>query len=131
MTVSEHSLSPKLTEETLATLVNAFYARVQADALLSTVFNTAVPDGHWPAHLERMAAFWSSIMLTSGRYHGNPMLAHLKHGNAITPAMFARWLELWEQTASEQLAPDPADAILAKAQRMARNLQFGLFQHAA
>jgi len=138
MTATELSSSPKLTDEALAGVVNVFYARVRADEMLGVVFNTAIPDGHWPPHLVRMASFWSSIMLTSGRYHGNPIQAHVKHREVITPAMFGRWLELWEQTARERLAPADAEAIIFKAHRMARNLQGAMFalprpagQHAA
>lgn len=131
MTASELSPTTALNDKALAALVNDFYSRVRADALLDPVFAGAIPNGHWPAHLERMAAFWSSIMLTSGRYHGNQMLAHMKHRDVIAPEMFTRWLSLWEQTACERLAPADAAAIVAKAQCMARNLQFSLFQHAA
>ena len=55
-----------LSEDGLAALVEAFYARVRADAQLGPVFDGAIDD--WPEHLEKLAAFWSSIMLTSGRY---------------------------------------------------------------
>lgn len=137
MAAFEFSPAPSLTDDALTGLVNAFYTRVRADEVLGQIFKIAIPDGHWPAHLERMAAFWSSVMLTSGRYHGNPMLAHLKHRDVIVPEMFARWLTLWAQTAHERLPPADADAILAKAQHIAKSLQFGLFdlsqhsQHAA
>ena len=55
-----------LSENGLAALVEAFYARVRADAQLGPVFDGAIDD--WPKHLEKLATFWSSIMLTSGRY---------------------------------------------------------------
>ena len=51
-----------LSENGLATLVEAFYARVRADAELGPIFEDAIDD--WPEHLEKLAAFWSSIMLT-------------------------------------------------------------------
>ena len=55
-----------LSENGLAALVEAFYARVRADAQLGPVFDGAIDD--WPKHLVKLSAFWSSIMLTSGRY---------------------------------------------------------------
>ena len=73
-----------LSENGLATLVEAFYARVRADAELGPIFDDAIDD--WPEHLEKLAAFWSSIMLTSGRYKGQPVPAHMKHRDRITPA---------------------------------------------
>ena len=112
-------------EEQLARLVEAFYAKVRADELLGSLFEGAVHD--WPEHLGKLAAFWSSVMLTSGRYKGSPMAAHLRHAAAIDPAMFDRWLELWRQTARELLAPADAEAVIAKAERIAESLKLALF----
>lgn len=112
----------------LARLVEAFYARVRADSLLRDVFEDAVED--WPAHLERLAAFWSSVMLSSGRYKGTPVAAHLRHVDRITPAMFARWLDLWAEVTSVQM-PSAATALQEKAARIARSLQLALSAGAA
>ena len=114
-----------VTDEQLARLVEQFYARVRQDAVLGRVFNEAVSD--WPEHLEKLSAFWSSVMLTTGRYKGNPMAAHLKHGNVIKPAMFERWLHLWRETAREILSETGAAGVIAKAERIAESLQPGLF----
>ena len=92
---------------------------------LGPVFNGAI--GDWPGHLERLAAFWSSVMLTSGRYKGNPMAAHLKHRSSIAPEMFDRWLGLWRETAREHLDEPAAQAIIDKAERIAESLQLGLY----
>lgn len=116
-----------LDDTALASLVDSFYARVRADDELGAMFNAAIADADWPAHLSRMAQFWSSVMLGSGRYHGNPMAAHLKHRDAINPAMFARWLTLWEENARANLSPEDAEAILIKARRIAESLQLALF----
>ena len=75
-------------EDGLKMLVNAFYARVRADAQLGPVFNGAIDD--WPEHLGKLADFWSSVMLTTGRYKGQPVPAHRKHADSITPALFTR-----------------------------------------
>lgn len=114
-----------MTEDQLAVLVDRFYAKVREDDVLGPVFSGAIAD--WPEHLEKMVAFWSSVMLTSGRYKGNPMMAHLKHVAAIRPAMFARWLELWRETAGETLDANGAAAVIAKAERIAESLQLGMF----
>lgn len=116
-----------LSHDALTALVQAFYARVRTDETLGAVFNRAIEPEDWPEHLERMADFWSSVMLTSGRYHGNPVAAHLKHRDAITPGLFERWLALWTQTASEILPAPDAQAVIAKAQRIAESLQLALF----
>ena len=113
-----------ITEEALGRLVGRFYARVREDALLGPVFDAGVHD--WPAHLDQLHAFWSSIMLTSGRYKGKPLPAHLKHAGAMTPARFARWLGLWKATAEELFEPDAAAALQAKATRIAESLSLGV-----
>ena len=114
-----------MTEEDLGRLVDRFYAKVRRDDELGPLFNSAVAD--WPEHLEKLTAFWSSVMLTSGRYKGSPMMAHLRHRSAIEPAMFDRWLELWRETAHETLDQHRAAGIIAKAERIAESLQLGLF----
>lgn len=116
----------RLDEAALAALVESFYRRVRADDVLGPVFARAIADEEWPAHLERMTAFWSSVTLTSGRYHGDPMRAHLKHRDAIAPDMFLRWLAFWEEAARERLAPEDAESIIAKARRIAESLKLAL-----
>ena len=112
-------------DEDLQRLVNKFYARVREDAMIGPVFNGAVHD--WPEHLVRLGAFWSSVINRSGRFKGNPMVAHLKHKSAIDPAMFGRWLQLWRETAMEILPPDRAELVIDRAERIAESLQLGLF----
>jgi hemoglobin len=112
-------------EDQLKTLVDLFYARVRADPELGPIFNDAIED--WPEHLEKLAAFWSSVMLTSGRYKGNPMMAHLKHVRRITPTLFDRWLALWAQTTRDVMPPTAAAALQEKAQRISESLQYAMF----
>ena len=113
-----------ITEEAIGPLVERFYARVRKDALLGPVFDGAIDD--WPEHLERLTAFWSSVMLTSGRYKGRPLPAHLRHAEAMTPERFERWLALWEETTAELFAPEAAAAFQAKARRIAESLSLGV-----
>ena len=116
-----------ITEESLKLLVDTFYARVRQDELIGPVFNGAIDD--WPEHLERLQAFWSSVMLTSGRYKGRPLPAHVKHGDAINPAAFERWLGLWRETTSELFDADVAAALQEKAERIAESLSLGIAYH--
>ena len=104
----------QIDEAALARLIPAFYDRVRTDAEIGPLFNEAVED--WPAHLEKLVAFWSSVMLTTGRYK-----AH------ITPAMFDRWLAIWTATTDELMPPAAAAALQAKAARIAESLQLALF----
>lgn len=115
---------PPLREAEIAAVVDLFYERVRADPMLGPVFNGSVTD--WPHHLDRLKAFWSSLMLTSGRYKGDPVAAHLPHSGAMTEAAFARWLDLWRATTNELLAADCAQAMQSKAERIAQSLSLAM-----
>lgn len=112
-------------EEDLERVIPAFYARVRADPLIGPIFNEAIDD--WDHHLDRLIAFWSSVMLTSGRYKGNPMAAHVKHRLSISPDMFDRWLGLWAEVTDEMLDAEAAAGMQAKARMIAESLKLGMF----
>ncbi|MEN3976830.1 DUF1971 domain-containing protein [Emcibacter sp. SYSU 3D8] len=120
------SQSP-LTTRQLGELVDRFYARVRADELIGPVFNNAV--GNWPDHLEKLTRFWSSVMLRSGTYSGNPAAEHIKHAGTITPEMFDRWLALWTQTTTELLPPAHALELQRMASRIAESLKSAIKFH--
>ena len=113
-----------LDEERIARVVHAFYRRVRADDLLGPIFATAIAEGDWPAHLERMVAFWSSVALMSGRYHGRPMQAHARL--AVDAVHFDRWLELFRTTATEIGPPEAASHLIERAERIAQSLESGI-----
>ena len=95
----------EITESAIADLVERFYAKARREPLTGPVFNTAVDD--WDEHLHKLRDFWSSVMLTTGRYKGNPMAVHMKH--PIEPAFFERWPALWRETAAScSLRPSPS-----------------------
>ena len=119
------SAASAITEHQIQLLIPRFYARVRADALIGPVFDAAIAD--WPPHLDKLMAFWSSVMLTSGRYTGNPMAAHVKHAGAITPDMFDRWLALWAEVTNDALPPPIATALQDRATRIADSLKLALF----
>jgi len=109
----------------LGQLVDAFYARIRQDEALGPIFNDAVDD--WPEHIGKLTDFWSSVMLGSGRYKGQPVPAHRKHRDRISPALFDRWLALWARTTDEMMLPEVASALQEKAGRIAESLQLALF----
>lgn len=112
-------------EADLECVIPEFYRRVRANDQIGPLFNTVIED--WPHHLDRLIAFWSSVMLTSGRYKGSPMAAHLKHRDAINPAMFECWLRLWDEVTGELLSDAAARAMQAKAQTIGESLKLALF----
>jgi hemoglobin len=65
-------------------------------------------------------------MLTSGRYKGNPMVAHLRQ-KTIRPEHFTRWLNLFRETAGEIFAADAAQAIVSRAENIGKSLQLAMF----
>lgn len=118
-------LHDSLTEETLRTFLAAFYAKVQRDPLIGPVFARVIPDGDWPRHLTVIQDFWSSVVLKSGRYKGNPFGKHQRLAE-LTPAHFERWLALFEQTAKEIFASDAAMLLTERANRIGDSLKAGL-----
>ncbi len=115
-----------VTETSIAHLVDAFYARVRRDPVLGPVFAAAIAEDAWPAHLQRMYAFWSSVMLTSGRYKGNPVDVHAQVAG-MHPSLFEVWLDQFERTAREMFRPDLAEGFAVKARRIAESLKLALF----
>jgi len=84
-------------EAMIERLVRAFYGRARLDPFIGPIFESKVSD--WDCHIARICAFWSSVALMSGRYHGQPMTAHLSL--PIGTAHFDRWLEISAETAQE------------------------------
>ena len=71
-----------------------------------------------------MCAFWSSVALMSGRYHGQPMVAHLPL--PIDTPHFDRWLEIFAATARDVCPPPAAAHFLERAHRIADSLELGI-----
>jgi hemoglobin len=112
-----------ITEPAIAALVHGFYGKARRDPTIGPVFEDAVDD--WDDHLSKLCDFWSSVMLTTGRYKGNPMAAHLKQ--PIQPEFFEHWLDLWRETAGEVFPPAEAGHFVFKAERIAESLKLALF----
>lgn len=109
-------------EDMIGRLVHAFYARVQADGVLAPVFAARVED--WDPHLERMCAFWSSVILMTGRYHGRPMQKHA--ALPVDAGHFDRWLALFVATAQEECPPAAAELFTERARLIAESLELGI-----
>lgn len=112
-------------EPMIERLVRAFYTKVRADELLGPVFAVRIRD--WEPHLQRMCAFWSSVALMSGRYHGTPMVKHLTL--PVDGGHFERWLGLFEATAEEICPPVAAQHFVERARRIAESLELGMAGH--
>lgn len=109
-------------EAMIERLVRGFYVRVQGDPLLGPVFAARIQD--WEPHLQRMCAFWSSVALMSGRYHGQPMRVHAPL--PIDAEHFDRWLSLFEESARELCPPVAAEHFVERSRRIAESLELGI-----
>lgn len=109
-------------EAMIERLVRTFYGRARRDPLIGPIFESKVHD--WERHLHRICAFWSSVALMSGRYHGQPMVTHLPL--PIDTPHFDRWLEIFAETAREVCPPAAAAHFLERAQRIAESLDLGI-----
>lgn len=112
----------RISEPAIAALVHQFYGKARRDPTIGPVFENAVDD--WDEHLAKLCDFWSSVMLTTGRYKGNPMAAHIKQ--PIEPGFFDRWLGLWGETANEVFTPQAAAQFRFKAERIAESLKLAM-----
>ena len=111
-----------LDENVLRELVHRFYAKVREDTFLGPIFASRIAD--WAPHMERMVAFWSSVALMTGRYHGRPVPAHTPL--PIDAAHFDRWLALFRATAREVCPAAGAEHVIERAERVARSLQISV-----
>ena len=109
-------------EAMIERLVRGFYSRIREDDILGPIFAAKIED--WEPHLQKMFAFWSSVALMSGRYHGQPMAKHLPL--PVDARHFDRWLALFEQTARDTCPPKAAEHFTLLAQRIAESLELGI-----
>jgi hemoglobin len=106
-------------------LVRAFYDRARRDPLLGPVFESRVHD--WEAHIAQICAFWPSVALMSGRYHGQPMVLH--QPPPIDTPYFDRWLEIFVEAARDICPPAAATHFTERAYRIADSLELGIAFH--
>lgn len=114
-----------VTETSIRELVYRFYARVREDEVLSPVFEKTLA-GKWDAHMPRMVAFWTKILLGTGDFQGNVFGKHMVL-DGIDKEHFVHWLALFRTTAIEVFGLEHADAVIAVADRIATSLQLGYF----
>lgn len=108
--------SNRPSESEIRRMVEIFYARVREDSELGPIFERRI-GGDWAPHLDRMVDFWTTVLLASGRYRGNPRKAHDAIAE-IRPRHFDRWLTLFGQVLDELFEEHVAADILGRARRM-------------
>jgi hemoglobin len=118
--------APLFTDDEIDRLVETFYARIRRHHRLGPIFETAIGEDGWPAHLSKLKDFWSSVLNTSGRYKGQPVLVH-QGVEDLTEGLFTPWLNLFHQTCVELFDAPRAAIVGQKAERIAASLKLGLF----
>jgi len=113
-------------EAYVSELVDTFYARIRAHPVLGPVFEDAIGE-RWDEHLPKMKAFWSSVAMSTGRYSGKPVPAHVKL-TSVTPGHFDIWLGLFEQTLRDTArTPQAVPYFMERATRIAESLKLAMF----
>jgi len=108
-------------------MVEEFYIAIRGDDRLGPIFAARITD--WDAHLDRMTAFWSSVLHESGGFRGNPMAKHIAIPG-IERDDFLHWLALFGATL-DRLERDPAATrlIIDRARMIADSLLTGIRIH--
>ena len=111
------SLPDITTEADVKHLVDAFYDKVNKDALLAPIFNDHA-QVNWEKHLPIMYQFWSSILLGTATYNGQPFPKHAFL--PVNAAHFAQWLHLFFATIEENFQGPTAEEAKLRAANIAR-----------
>lgn len=117
----------ELDEPMVRAVVERFYARARQDDVVGPVFNRIIPDDEWPAHLDKITDFWSSMLLGTGRYMGRPMPRHIAIPE-LSDSHFARWLALFRKTVEEICPPEVAALFVERAERIGNNFRIRIAQ---
>lgn len=111
--------------EALARLLRQFYADVRQHHEIGPIFNAQIED--WPAHLEKIADFWSAATGGPPRYSGAMPQRHFPLG--LDERHFAAWLDLWRRNCRIQLPADAAEEMIKVAEAIGERLRFLIAYH--
>lgn len=115
-------------DQTIKLLIDGFYSKLRQEPVLGAIFEKAIgtSDSDWQPHLEKMYDFWSSIMLSTGRYRGTPMQKHQELPR-FQIELFDRWLYLFKETAQELHTDDIVAQYSEKSSRIAESLKLSIY----
>ncbi len=103
----------------LLQLLRHFYADVRQHHLIGPIFNSHIQD--WPAHLEKIAHFWSPMLGGPWDYAGAMPPKHVPLG--LQEDHFAAWLGLWEHNCQVWLPEEAANELISRAHFIAQRLR--------
>lgn len=97
--------------------VDTFYDKVKRDGLLGPVFLGAIT-GDWQPHLDKMYAFWDSVLFHVPGFSGNPFARHAPL--RIDQSHFDNWLVLFDETINTLFKGPVADEAKGRARMIAQ-----------
>lgn len=104
---------------TLALLLRRFYADVRQHREIGPIFERQIHD--WPAHLEKIADFWSGATGGPPAYSGPMPMKHVPLG--LEEKHFAAWLDLWARHCRAHLPDAEAGEMIALAETIGQRLR--------
>ena len=121
-------LKAGIDDQMIRRVVAEFYARARKHDVLGPIFEAHV--SNWDEHIDRISAFWSSVLLMTGRYDGRPMPAHARIPG-LTSEHFDIWVSLFRDTVQDLCPPAAAALFVDRAERIGDTLEAGIAQHRA
>src|SRR3569833_704639 len=91
------------TETQIEDLVATFYARIRKHPTLGPIFLRVIGP-EWGPHSRVMCDFWTSVMLTTGKFIWRPILSLVKF-TGISPEDFTQKQKQNKTTAKDLFAP--------------------------
>lgn len=105
-------LPPLESREQLTSMLDAFYGKVRADALIGPVFDE-IARVSWEEHLPKIHSFWDTLLFGADSYQGRPFPPHLPLNLQVEH--FHRWLALFFETVDERHSGFKAEEIKTRA----------------
>ena len=121
MTTAPTRALPDLQDADLYDLLIAFYETIEHEPLLAPYFAGI----DMVAHMPRIADFWSTLHLPTGRYSDNAFRPHLQMPG-LTAEHFARWVATLEATVDARFAGPVATRMKELGHRIAYSMQLRL-----
>lgn len=105
--------------ERLLHLLKYFYADVRQHTEIAPIFADHITD--WPAHLEKIADFWSGATGGPATYSGPMPFKHMKLG--LEERHFQAWLGLWRRHCHAHLPANEAIELITIAETIGQRLR--------
>lgn len=103
----------------LLRLLHHFYADVRQHQLLGPIFEQQIEN--WPAHIEKIADFWTQVTGGPSGYGGGMPARHIPLG--LREEHFKAWLGLWDINCQQWLSADCAGELSALARQIGQRLR--------